>query len=196
MGLKSVLERYELKLTNTDFQMIKVSTLYYQYIPMVQPEKWWNGYDMMSIRTSPHVELLEIYREYGLDWKILQGCGYWKEREARRKVHGRTRWTDKWIRHHIGVRARIYKSMRDNGFNSSLCKEDPIIVLKEPFWKTRYDWKNDNITGPEIFDGGGRCAAAYVLGVEEVPVLIAEDASPGSKKCDAIERKFKEVWKG
>ena len=195
MKLQEQLKRYKLKVVKKNVMMY-LDELHIQHIPMVRPERWWNGYDQMALRTSPHVELLRLYVDYGLKWDLIERTPYWLERRARRTEHGRKNWTDKWIREHIKVRIRTYKMLKKHGFKKKYCKDNPILVLEQPFWKTRFNWKDDSIKGPEIVDGAGRCSAAFVLGIEKLPVTIVKDAAPGSMKCKPIQGKFRVVWTG
>lgn len=68
------------------------------------------------------------------------------------------------------------------GYRRSSYKNEHIVVLMEPFARTRYlrdvrDWV------PEIWSGHHRAGALLALGQNVVKVLVAEDANPGSKYC-------------
>jgi hypothetical protein len=191
----TIFKRYGLEPISKNLEDIPLARLHFQYVPMAQPEKFWYGMDMMALRTSPHVELLTLIREHGFDWKVIMDTPYVAERRERRTVHGRSNWTDSWIREHIKRRWQEYKSLKKHGYKKKLHitksgEPRPVLVLKEPFWQTRFNLQKHHLKGPEIFDGGGRCAAAYVLGWKTIPGLWVRDAKPGSCECHEITKKF------
>ena len=194
MTLKEQCKRYKIKVIGTG--KVKLDDLHIQYVPMVKPEQWWHGLDMMALRTSPHVELLEIIKEHGFDWAIIKQSGYWKERVDRRETHGRKDWTNEYIKRHIKRRWETYRSLKKKGYKKDLSTKQPLLVLKEPLWNTRFNWNDPNIRGLELVDGAGRASSAYVLGWKTIPVTWVQDAAPGSCTCKPIEGKFKEVLKG
>jgi len=161
---------------------IPLKDLNIRFIPMAKLGRW---YDDMSLANSPHVDLLRQYIEHGLNWDILENGRYAQERRARRFEFKQEKWSEKWIKKHIKIRIKIYESLKKTGFVS---QGKPVMVLKEPFWKTRYDYPG--IEGYEIWNGAGRCAAAHVLGWKTIPGLWVQDTRPGYKKCEKIEKKF------
>ena len=64
------------------------------------------------------------------------------------------------------------------------------MILKEPFWRTRFGL---DIKGLEIWNGGGRCAAAYALGMTEIKVAWHEDSLPGSSDKAKFKHKLKNI---
>jgi len=158
--------------------MVKLDTLHIQYLPYIPYSKWWYGLDLMALRTSPHVQMMEVFRDHGFDWNILKQCSYVAERKYRRTGLGRKRWTNAYIKERVRVRYKIFKSIKKRGFKHQ--RECPVTVLEKPFWETRFGTKLPGIQGPEIQNGAGRCSAAYVLGYTHVPAVMVRDAHPGS----------------
>lgn len=167
---------------------VKLADLHYQYIPVVTPAEIWDN--DMALPTSPHVELLTLAaRKSHPDVRMTR---YWRERARRREI-GMPQWTEKHIMAHICRRIDIYKSLMRHGFKPPLYKDRPVRILAEPFWKTRFGGTPDWVQGMEIWDGGGRCAAAYVLGWKEIPVQMVRDRKPGSRDRGAFARKLAHV---
>ena len=172
-------------------ERVRVVDLHIRYIPIVTPLEFWGGcYPDMAVPTSPHVELYRTYKKHGYKRVWLASTRYVKERQHRRE-HGQPKWTDKHIhQYHLqGHRFPIYESMRKKGFQ----KKHPLIVLHEPFWTTRFDFREPWLHGPEIWTGAGRAAAAYVLGIESIYVVWHRDRFPGSKKKGKFKSKLKRV---
>ena len=175
---------------------LRLSNLHIQYIPYVTPLDLWNG--DMGLANSPHVELLQYIKKHGFDWTGIWRLRYTKERIRRREI-GWPKWTDTMIRKRIRIRWKIYKSLKERGYKQSKARESPIIVLRKPFWETRFNVHTDNIHGPEIFDGAGRCSAAFVLGWDAIIADIGVDSKPGTCdrgkfgiKCAPMENK---IWR-
>jgi len=163
-------------------QNVAVADLHIQYVHNVTPIDLW-GHDM-TLATSPHVELLRLIRKHGLNWNILRDTRYVKERRTRYAL-GMKQWTDEYIKRHIKTRWNTYKSLEKHGFDPKRYKkkdgrERPVLILGEPFWRTRFGYDAQWLSGPEIWDGGGRCSAAYVLGWTNVPAKMAVDRKPGT----------------
>lgn len=133
----------------------------------------------MWLPTSPHVELMEIFRDHGQNKEKIKLSRYYMDRQYRR-VQGQTRWTDSRIWEHIKKRHKTFKSIKKHGFDKSRCTGDPIRALNKPFWSTRYGAGEAWLYGPEIWNGAGRLSALYVLGVSRVPVVIMADVRPGT----------------
>ena len=107
-----------------------------------------------------------------------------------------------YIMKHIARRWATYRSMKKRGYKPKLytlkdgTKLD-VRILREPFWLSRFGHNEDWLGGCEIFDGGGRSAAAFVLGWDSIPGRWCEDAKPGSKDKGGFEEKLvvvKGVW--
>lgn len=170
-----------------------------RFVPMARLHRW---YTDMSLPNSLHVKLLQQYIDFGTEVKIdgeidkpvysgvdlmnflLKG-DYAEERRMRRVEFKQEKWSEKWIKKHIKIRIGIYESMKERGF---VAEGKPVMVLKEPFWKTRFNYPG--IEGFEIWNGAGRCAAAYVLGWETIPGLWVADTRPGACECEKIMRKY------
>ncbi len=167
-------------------ELIDLSILHVRWIPQARLERFWHGEDLMALTTSPHVELIRMYAQ-GYGMAALMKTRYADERRSRRAM-GMERWTEAYIHDHIMHRIKIYSSLKKHGF---IPGDRPIEVLREPFWNTRYNLKDDRIKGAEIWNGAGRCAAAIVLGWKTIPGLWVKDAMPGTMKCKKIDGKYK-----
>ena len=166
---------------------MRLADLHVQHIPYVPYSRWWHGLDMMALKTSPHVHLMECFRDNGFKWELIKQSCYVLERKYRRQL-GRSGWTDDYIRQRCKVRYKIFKSIKKEGFKHD--KRKPVCVLQTPFIETRYGHKVPGVVGPEIWDGAGRCAAAYVLGYERIPVMLCEDKDPGSRYWRKIQKEW------
>lgn len=167
---------------------IPLADLHIQYIHGVTPIDLWNR--DMSLSTSPHVELLQLMRKFPLRSVEVQSSRYFQERRNRYAL-GMTRWTDIHIEEHAKVRLDTYFSLKRKGYRKG--GDCPIKILREPFWKTRFGYNANNLHGPEIWDGGGRCTAAFVLGWKTIPAYWVEDVKPGSCDKGWFEKKLKNV---
>ena len=169
--------------------MVAIADLHIQYIPVLTPTDIWRG--GMAVCVSPHVKLMGMFLKHGLDTKRVRLTDYFRER-VRRRMFGMKRWTDKYIlTHHAEKRYAILKSIKKNGYDNS----QPILVLKEPFWATRFGTVPTWVHGPEIWTGAGRSSACFVLGIEEIPVQWVEDTRPGSGDRGKFGKKIpKQVW--
>lgn len=178
---------------------IPLSELHIRYIPMAKLERWYraeNGYNMMALVNSPHVEIMKIFLKYGFKLSLLMKTRYWSERIHRPEV-GIKEWTKKYLIKHLKNRYKTFISLQKHGFLQEKCwdnkkkRDRSILVWKEPFWNTRFNLTNPKIKGLEIQNGAGRCAAAYVLGYKTIPGKHIEDRNPGTCKCENIEKRFK-----
>ena len=171
---------------------IEVAKLHVRWIPVVTPLNIWNN--DMSLPNSPHVELMELFKEYGFDWDRIKMTRYFAERKHRFEI-GMHRWTKAYIKAHCMKRYKIFKSMA-KGFNKEKCKGDPIKVLRFPFWATRFQQYPGNVMSShvmEIWNGAGRSSAAHVLGIKKLPCVICEDAKPGSGDKGKFRKKLKSI---
>ncbi len=180
--------KYDVKIISA-LSNIELAGLKYRYIPMAKIEPFWNGQQMMAIESSPHVEILKVLIKKRWDWDTILAMPYSIERKERRTLHGQKKWTDKYLINHLKTFFELYKSMDKDGYKLKLSKR-PVMILKEPFWKTRFNLNDDRIVGPEIWNGGHRCACAYVLGWKTIPGYWAEDICPGKMVCSKIEAKY------
>lgn len=167
-----------------------LSNLHVRYIPVVTPIELWK-FDM-SLITSPHVELMKIFAKYGLDWERIYKSDYYTERDHRFRI-GMKKWTKAHIIDHIKRRYSIFKSMKKNGIVKKYLKADPVRVLENPFWQTRFGYIDHWLGGQEIWNGAGRCAAAFVLGYWKIPVLWCKDMYSSSRKKGKFASKLKNV---
>jgi len=160
----------EIKPITGKYTKVKLADLYLQYIPVITSMKIWE-HDM-SLVNSPHVELARLLLMYGKDWDAVKDCRYVQDRRHRFKC-GVVKWTDKYIREHVfGSRYKILKSLRKRGFDKKLSRNEPIAILEEPLWSSRFAFKPDWLKGMEIYHGGRRCSAAFALGWEEIPAIM------------------------
>ena len=159
---------------------VRLLDLHYQFIPeFTDMDIWQND---MSLPNSPQVECAQLLLKYGRNWGKLKDCKFAQDRRHRYEL-GMKKWTEKNIKKHIlGSRYDILMSIRKNGFDKEKNKKQPIAVLMEPFWMTRFGWNASWLEGPEIYHGGRRCAAMYALGYEKVQVLFMKDKYPGSNR--------------
>lgn len=170
--------------------IVPVRGLHYRFIPVLTPEKFWNN--DMSIENSQHVELMRIFQQYGLDWKRIHKSRYWGQRLYWYEA-GMKQWTPKYAKQRITIRYKIFKSILKHGF-----KDKPVKILKQPIWTSRFGYRREWLRGPEIYDGGGRSAAAFVLGIEKIPAIWCIDKAPASGDKGKWKKKLKNVkgiWK-
>ncbi len=163
---------------------VKLADLSVRYIPVVTPIKLWN-HDM-SLVNSPHVELMKIFKKRGLDINYIKKTRYYKERKHRYKI-GMRRWTENYLYYHIEKRYKLFKSIKKK-YKSD--KENPICVLKQPFWTTRFGLDEEWMGGLEIFNGAGRCSSLVALGKKTVKVMICKDKHPDSNNKGKFEHKL------
>jgi hypothetical protein len=144
----------------------------------------------MSLENSPHVELMRLFKKYGLDMARIKETRYYQERKHRREI-GVKKWTRLKIKEHIRKRYAIYKSIKKSGFREKL--GTPICILKKPFWTTRFGLNEEWMNGYEIYNGAGRCAALFALGKETVKVMMCKDKYPGTGDKGKFKSKLKGV---
>lgn len=177
----------EIKLISRKSVTVPLSRLFYQYIPeFVSKDIWCEN---MQLANSPQVECAKLLLEYGRNWGKLKHCRFAADRRHRYKL-GMKKWTEKVIKEHIlGSRYDILMSVKKRGFDKKKNAKQPITVLQSPFWRTRFGEVPNWVNGWEIYHGGRRCAALYVLGFVNVPVLVAQDKYPGSCIGGKFEKK-------
>jgi len=171
---------------------IELDKLHIQYIPIAKLENWYeakDGYNMMALKNSPHMELLEVFDKYKLDWKKIKRTRYYQERQFR--ILTQTKWTKEKLIWHIKKRWKIFKSIKKHGFVPELSNDKlSVLVTKKPFWCTRFNEKFDGVGGFEIQNGAGRCATMLYMGKKTIQGYFIEDAKPGSKKWKVITQRF------
>jgi len=192
------MERSEYNIVS-GLENIPLEELHIRWIPMARLGKWYSskdGYNMMALVNSPHIEIMQIFNEHGFCLERLKKTRYWAERKYRQKL-GMKEWTKEHIIDHLKTRYKTFLSLRENGFNQIECwdyikkRDRSIMVWKEPLWNTRFNLRDAAIRGLEIQNGAGRCATWYVLGHKTIPGKYIEDAKPGTCKCENIEKRFK-----
>lgn len=158
--------------------MFVLEDLHYQYIPQLVNLDIWNN--DMSLPNSPHVELARILLEHGKDWSKIKNTRFVADRRYRYEK-GLKKWTKEYIKKHIfESRYGILKSIKKYGYKEILSGKIQIAVLRNPIYCTRTNDKT--ILTNEIYHGGRRCSAAYVLGYKKLPGYWAKDAKPGTYK--------------
>lgn len=165
---------------------VPISDLRFQYISLIYNREFWHGDGSLSVANSPHVRFLRSYQENpNLDiWHTdyVKLMLYWNSIG----FHNRDR---PFIESKVHRLTTLFKSVQKNGFD----KTSRINILEEPFWKTRYRKEVPNFSGYEIWHGHHRAACCYVLGITDVPALLMKDGRKGSKKCERIDKRLKEL---
>lgn len=175
-------------ITYTGKKKVKLKDLHIQFIPYVTPIDMWN--EDMGLKGSPHVELMNELLEDGFVWGNIKSSRYVRERMRRFKI-GFTRWTEPYIIYHIqNRRYATLTSLKNRGWDDKKSGDKPIVVLEEPFWKTRFGIEKPWLGGMEIWDGAGRCSSMMALGKKEVTVMMAKDAKPGTRSKGKFEKKL------
>jgi hypothetical protein len=181
----------------SDLVEVPLDKLHIRYIPMSRLERWYkpeNGYRMMALVNSPHVEIMQLFQRYGLDYQRLLKTRYAKERLSRVEL-GMAEWTLKHLKVHFDTRYKFFRSVQKNGFVVSKCwdkkkrRDRSVLVCKEPFWCSRFG-PIDGIGGWEIYNGAGRAASMLVLGYSTIPAKFIEDRKPGSKQWKNVTKRF------
>jgi len=169
---------------------IPLKDLHHQYVAKVTPLELYSKDDPMSVMKCHHVSLLKTIIKHGLNKKILIKTKYWQERRHRYNI-GMTRWTDSVVFEHIKKRWKTYRSLKKHGYNAKEGDRKPILVLKKPFFETRFNWSSGFLNGPCLWDGMGRVSAAITLGWETIPGRYCKDAKPGACEFDKGYNKIK-----
>ena len=179
----------------TNIVYVRPEELHYQYIPYVVNREIWH--DDMGLPNSPHVELTELMmlmiQGPGFDWDVIKKTRYYQDRLHRISMGI---GSEKNAKVKMLARYRLLKSIREKGLNKNRSNKVPIIILRQPFWKSRFNCQEPWVEGMEIWDGGGRCAMAHVLGIKSVPAYIYEDAHAGTCKSEKFEKKLKGAYSG
>ena len=167
------------KLKVIDKRIFKLEDLRYQYIPKITLFPF-----RRSLPESPQVALLLLWQNVGWDWDVLMQSDFAEDRRHRFK-NGVEKWTEKKIHEHIEHRISIYKSIKKHGFKENMSKNQPLAVLDRPL----FGCQDGEDYYPEIYHGGRRCAAAYVLGIKELPmdVVVLKDKSKYERWSDGTE---------
>ena len=97
---------------------IELDKLHIQYLPMSKLERYYkktNGYNLMALMYSPHVEIMNIFDRHGFDIHTLMSSRYAEERLNRRKL-GMKEWNKKHLLKHFKTRYETFKSIKKFGF--------------------------------------------------------------------------------
>ncbi len=172
------------EIINKAWREVKLSDLHVRYIPVVTPIDLWN-HDM-SLVNSPHVELMRIFDEHGMDMERVLRTRYYAERKHRFDI-GMKRWTRNYIYYHIEKRYKLFKSIRKKYKTD---KKNPILVLKKPLWTTRFGLEEEWMGGLEIWNGAGRASSLMALGKETVKVMMCKDKHAGTGNKGKFEHKL------
>jgi len=165
-------------------KIIALADLHHQYVKPIYQEEFWH--DDMSVPNSPHVEIMRIFMKYGFDVNRLKASRYVADKR-KRFVLGRKAWTDDYIfNKHLKKRWKVFRLVK-KGFTGWI---RPIMILTEPFWKTRFGNTPEWVKGPELWDGHGRASAMYVMGYYKTEVDVCEDAKPGSGQWKKVQKEL------
>ena len=175
----------------SDIVDIPLDRLHHQYVAKVTPLDFYPGADPMHVFKSHHVSLLKTIIKHGMDKGRLKKHPYWQERRHRYNI-GMIRWTDGRVWEHIKHRWDTYRSLKKRGYDRKDGDRKPVLILKKPFWETRFNWDSGFLNGWEVWDGMGRVSSAVVLGWKTIPGRFCEDAKPGAMEFDKGLNKIKE----
>lgn len=171
---------------------VDIDSLQFQYIPRLVCHRLWLDSDVMKVGFSPHVDLLRIYVNHGLDYSLMMKSSYaelqryWNDINFR-TTNGNVR-TEKFIKSKIDGFIKLFNSIKNKGFDRS----NHLIVLKKPFWTTRYGFHRDIGDDYEIWSGHHRASCCYVLGIPAVPCKIFVDKKPNTHKS-GFDKRLKHV---
>lgn len=164
--VSKIIKKYGLEFCSVE--NIDIRTCYPQYRPNSPVNMFFN--DSQKMDCSPHFELAKFYFEKGRKWV--------KKNYSKTKYY----YMKKYLKSPVSIDrfCDLCDSLRE-GYLSDR-KKDRIIILLEPFAKTRY---LHNIAGrsPEIWSGHHRAGICIALGQYILSVIVAKDNNPGSKKC-------------
>jgi hypothetical protein len=166
MRLAKWLKKYGLK--PLIFDTVDLRSCYMQQTPNRDQSVFiFKGEWDISMLNSPHTEICSLYYEKGKAWlkEHYLETRYFKLK----KQLGKIEFPEKLP----GLCDSIKR-----GYLSGDHKNDYIVVLKEPFAKSRYQRQVKNLV-PEIFSGHHRVGALIASGQYNVPVMVAKDISPG-----------------
>ena len=170
---------------------VELDKLHYQYIPGLISDDIWRK--DMSVPNSPHVELARLMLgmvEHGFRLDEIKTTRYYQDRLFRM---GMGNGSEKYIQAKILARFAVIKAIARNGWDEKESAKCPVIVLTHPFWATRFGRIVPWVAGMEIWDGGGRCAIAYAMGMKTIMAHLYEDAHPGICKSKKFEKKLRGV---
>ncbi len=162
----------EIKYTSK-YMNIELKKLHIRYVPQVEPMHLYNN--DLSLKNSPHVEMLHILATYGFDWYKIENSRYGQILQHKH-VMGVGGYDKEAILETLNKAWRTHSSIAMKG----LKERRNVVALDKPFWETRFGYKNEHVSGLEIWKGVWVCAAALFLGFKTVKGRIAEDSYPGS----------------
>lgn len=133
-------------------------------------------------------QLFRVFKEFKGNFTIAKETDYVKRYLRIAEMRGFKPKVEELLNRKL----RLFTYIRKKHFIQRKRKGDPILLLKEPFWKTRYGGEFDSLEGPEIWEGVSVCAALWVTNQKRVKVLWAKDRAPGTKEVadDPIEFKL------
>lgn len=165
---------------------IPIEKLHLRYVPHVEPLHLYNN--DMRLKNSPHVEMLYLIAIHGFNWDKLKNSRY-VQILKHKHIMGINGYGTGEILNTLNNAWRTYISISRRGVRD----RKGVIVLKTPFWVTRFGCKKEKIKGMEIWKGVWVCAAASFLGITKVKGRMAKDAYPGSKIKGDFEEMYKDV---
>ncbi len=139
-----------------------------------------------SITRSPHIELIEYYKEHGFYRlkKNFRNLSYYKMLKDINKIGYKTdyfnlkrisvHYTDRDILKNIMNFTRLFESIRKYGYLGSQFRGNYISILEVPFIVSRFGWKLE-YRPYELFLGHHRAACLAALGAKKAEVIILKD---------------------
>jgi hypothetical protein len=167
---------------------VPTKNLHFQYVPALFNSDFWPAAEGMDVEHSPHVDLLRIYDESGMDWpalmdsKFARQLKYW-DSIGYTRVGGKRR-NDTYLRQKISAFVKLYRSIKRKGYR----QKPGIIVLNAPIWRSRYG-ASEISKRFEIWHGHHRAAACFHSGVQSMHCHVFSDNRSGTKKCPKIDRR-------
>lgn len=140
-----------------------------------------------DLDTCLESQLCRVFKEFGNNLSLTKETDYAKRYMRIVEINGHRPNLEK----HLSKKFGVFKYIRKRGFLLRKRRADPLIVLHEPFWKTRYGGEYNALEGPEIWEGVTVCAALWVTNKKKVKVIWARDRYPGTKKVHHDVEEFK-----
>ncbi len=139
---------------------IPIKKLHAKFVPNETPLDIWN-YDM-SLKNSPHLELIFLISQYGFDWEKIFKSRFVKIQQHK-YIMGFDGYGKDDIERIVKNQWEIYKSISLYGYRKKKWIKHPVMVSKKPIHKQK-----NILQGMEIQDGTARCAAIMMLGIQTI----------------------------
>ncbi len=142
----------------------------------------------LRVVDSPLVEFISEYKEAGNDLFTsgsFRDTSYYKMWREIDKVGFRYNWynyperlkkeyPDNIIESKMKQIAKVYESIKNNGYQKGKFSNTIISIVKEPFENTRFGFEH-KIDGYEVWSGHHRAAVLWELGFDRTDVMLLED---------------------